>query len=127
MNDMQPKILIIDDDAASLALVKAALSQGQYDNVDAFLNSSEGQKSYRENDYDILITDLRMPILSGFDIITEVQSTLENKPDIIVLTAQAEADSAQRALDMGAQKVFFKPYKVAELLDAVDGLLAART
>jgi len=126
MNDMQPKILIIDDDAASLALVKAALSQGQYDNVDAFLNSSEGQKSYRENDYDILITDLRMPILSGFDIITEVQSTLENKPDIIVLTAQAEADSAQRALDMGAQKVFFKPYKVAELLDAVDGLLAAR-
>jgi len=126
MNDMQPKILIIDDDAASLALVKAALSQGQYDNVDAFLNSSEGQKSYRENDYDILITDLRMPILSGFDIITEVQSTLENKPDIIVLTAQAEADSAQRALDMGAQKVFFKPYKVAELLEAVDGLLAAR-
>ena len=126
MNDMQPKILIIDDDAASLALVKAALSQGQYDNVDAFLNSSEGQKSYRENDYDILITDLRMPILSGFDIITEVQSTLENKPDIIVLTAQAEADSAQRALDMGAQKVFFKPYKVAELLDAVDVLLAAR-
>ncbi len=127
MNDMQPKILIIDDDAASLALVKAALSQGHYDNVDAFLNSTEGQKSYRENDYDILITDLRMPVISGFDIITEVQNTLENKPGIIVLTAQAESDSAQRALDMGAQKVFFKPYKVAELLDAVDGLLAART
>ncbi len=127
MNDMQPKILIIDDDAASLALVKAALSQGQYDNVDAFLNSTEGQKSYLENDYDILITDLRMPVLSGFDIITEVQNTLQNKPDIIVLTAQAEADSAQRALDMGAQKVFFKPYKVADLLEAVDGLLAART
>jgi len=126
MNDMQPKILIIDDDAASLALVKAALSQGQYDNVDAFLNSTEGQKSYLENDYDILITDLRMPVLSGFDIITEVQNTLKNKPGIIVLTAQAESDSAQRALDMGAQKVFFKPYKVAELLDAVDGLLAAR-
>jgi len=126
MNDMQPKILIIDDDAASLALVKAALSQGQYDNVDAFLNSTEGQKSYLENDYDILITDLRMPVLSGFDIITEVQSSLQNKPDIIVLTAQAEADSAQRALDMGAQKVFFKPYKVADLLEAVDGLLAAR-
>jgi len=126
MNDMQPKILIIDDDAASLALVKAALSQGQYDNVDAFLNSTEGQKSYLENDYDILITDLRMPVLSGFDIITEVQNTLQNKPDIIVLTAQAEADSAQRALEMGAQKVFFKPYKVADLLDAVDGLLAAR-
>jgi len=126
MNDMQPKILIIDDDAASLALVKAALSQGQYDNVDAFLNSTEGQKSYLENDYDIIITDLRMPVLSGFDIITEVQNTLQNKPDIIVLTAQAEADSAQRALEMGAQKVFFKPYKVADLLDAVDGLLAAR-
>ncbi len=67
-----------------------------------------------------------MPVLSGFDIITEVQNTLQNKPDIIVLTAQAEADSAQRALEMGAQKVFFKPYKVADLLEAVDGLLAAR-
>ncbi len=123
MNEQQPKILIIDDDPASLALVKAALSQGKYDNVDAFLRSTEGQQAYLENGCDILITDLRMPEVSGFDIISKVQSSQQNKPAIIVLTAQAEADSAQRALDMGADKVFFKPYKVADLLEEVDRLV----
>lgn len=124
MNEQQPKILVIDDDPASLALVKAALSQGKYENIDAFLKSTEGQQAYLENDYDILITDLRMPVVSGFDIISGVQNSVKRKPAIIVLTAQAEADSAQRALDMGANKVFFKPYKVAELLEEVERLLA---
>ncbi|MEY8204680.1 MAG: response regulator [Bermanella sp.] len=120
----QPKFLVIDDDPASLALVKAALSQGKYENIDAFLHSPEGQAAYLETDYDVLITDLRMPVLSGFDIISEFKSRGKSNISIIVLTAQAEADSAQRALEMGADKVFFKPYKVAELLQEVERLLA---
>ncbi len=126
MMSTQPKIIIVDDDPASLALVKAALSQGHYEDVDAFINPIEAQKSYREKQYDILITDLRMPVLSGFDILADIKDINTDKPAVIVLTAQAEANSENRALEMGAKKVFFKPYKVAELLQEVGGLLAAK-
>ncbi len=122
----QPKILVVDDDPASLALVKAALSQGHYENVDAFISPIEAQKSYREKKYDVLITDLRMPRLSGFDILAEIKEIHNHKPSVIVLTAQAEADSEIRALKMGAKKVFFKPYKVSELLHEVGSLLATK-
>ncbi len=123
MNRKQPKIIVIDDDPASLALVKATLSQGGFKEVDTFLNPLEGQKAYQENQYDLLLTDLRMPVLSGYDIITELTNKQDNKPHIIVLTAQAEADSAKKALEMGAKKVFFKPFKVADLLEEVKRLL----
>ncbi len=123
MNNKQVKILVIDDDPASLALVKATLSQGDFDDVDTFLNPLEGQKSYQKNDYDLVLTDLRMAKLSGFEIIAEISKKQGGKPNIIVLTAQAEADSAKKALDMGAKKVLIKPYKVAELLDEVGRLL----
>ncbi len=123
MTRKQPKILVIDDDPASLALVKATLSQGNFDDVDAFLNPLQGQKAYQKNQYDLVLTDLRMPELSGFDIITEIGNIPGEKPIIIVLTAQAAAESANKAVQMGAKKVFFKPYKVIELLEEVERLL----
>ncbi len=119
MNRTQPKIIVIDDDPASLALVKATLSQGGFTDVDAFLSPLEGQKAYQKNQYDLLLTDLRMPELSGFDIIAEIENKQGDKPNIIVLTAQAESGSAEKALKTGAKKVFFKPFKVADLLEEV--------
>jgi two-component system response regulator HydG len=123
MNRKLPKILVVDDDPASLALAKATLLQGNFENIDTFLNPLEAQKAYQKNQYDLLLTDLRMPDFSGFDIIAQIGKKQGPKPKIIVLTAQAEADSAQQALNLGAQKVFFKPYNVAELLEEVERLL----
>ncbi len=123
----QPKIQIIDDDPASLALLKAALTQDHYEDVSAFLNSTLAQKSYSENKYDVIITDLRMPGLSGFDLLSQIgeaNKVNDHNPIVIILTAQAETDIAKRALSMGAKKVFFKPYKVSELLQELAKLLA---
>lgn len=110
------KFMVIDDDPASLALVKATLSQASYKNVDLFSDPKEAQKSYQTQHYDILILDLRMPRLSGFDILKEMKTIHAKSPRTIVLTAQAEADSAEKALALGAKKVLFKPYNVQDLV-----------
>ena len=110
------KFLVIDDDPASLALVKATLRQANYQNVDLFEDPKEAQKHYQKHHYDILILDLRMPRLSGFDILEEMKKIHDKTPRTIVLTAQVEADSAEKAMALGAKKVLFKPYNVKDLV-----------
>ncbi len=119
MNKENLKILVIDDDMASLALVKATLRQANYQNVDLFEDPQEAQKAYRTQEYDILILDLRMPRLSGFDILEEINSIHSKRPRTIVLTAQVETGSAEKALALGAKKVLFKPYNVQDLVSEV--------
>ena len=113
------KILVIDDDPASLALVRATLRQANYLNVDLFENPLEAQRAYQTTQYDILILDLRMPVLSGFEILEEMQAIHNKRPRTIVLTAQVEEDTAQKAMDLGAKKVLFKPYNVKDLVKEV--------
>ncbi len=123
MNNKSPKFLVIDDDRASLALVKATLSGQQYDNIDLFLDAQEAQKSYLANDYDILILDLRMPNLNGFEILREMQNLGAPSPNIIVITAYAEPENTKKALQLGAKKVFLKPFDVSELVKEIEQLL----
>jgi len=119
MNADDLSFLVIDDDPASLALVKATLGQASYSNVDLFDDPIKAQQSYQNKSYDILILDLRMPMLSGFDILKEINEIHKTRPRTIVLTAQVEADTADKALALGAKKVLFKPYNVKELVQEV--------
>jgi len=123
MNNKKPKFLVIDDDRASLALVKATLSQQQYDNIDVFLNAQEAQKSYQVKDYDILILDLRMPHLNGFEILREMQNSNKPTPSVIVITAYAEPENQTKALELGAKKVFLKPFEIGDFVKEIDFLV----
>ncbi len=124
MNNKSPKFLVIDDDRASLALVKATLSRQQYDDIDVFLDAQEAQKSYQAKDYDILILDLRMPHLNGFEILRELQSSSEPTPSIIVVTAYAEPENRSKALQLGAKKVFLKPFEIGDFVKEVENLVS---
>ena len=123
MNNKSPKILVIDDDRASLALVKATLSRQQYDNIDVFLDAQEAQKSYQAKDYDILILDLRMPHLNGFEILREMQNSNKPTPSVIVITAYAEPENEMKALQLGAKKVFLKPFEISDFVNEVEMLV----
>ena len=126
MKNKKPQFLVIDDDRASLVLVKATLSQQQYDNVDLCFNAQEAHQYYQNKDYDTLILDIRMPHVSGFDILTQLQNTKKPTPDVIVITADADPINKAKALQLGAKKVFIKPYSVEEFLQEINLLLQAR-
>ncbi len=126
MNSKKPTFLVIDDDTASLALVKASLSQLRYYDVDLFEDAHEAQKAYQTKNYDILILDIRMPHLSGIDILTELNNTQQTTTDVVVITAHAEREIKTKVLQLGAKKVFIKPYNVNNFLQEIKRLLDTR-
>ncbi len=116
MNAKSPKILVVDDDAASLILMRTVLSNENYLDVSLFLDPKKAQVSYHSIEYDVLIVDLRMPVLSGFDILQDLQKSHGSKSSIIVITANAEDGTETRALELGARKVIQKPFYIPDFI-----------
>jgi len=114
-----PRILVVDDDVASLVLMRTVLLAEHYLDVSVFQDAQKAQAAYQANQYDILIVDLRMPGLSGFDILRDLQARHDNRSSIIVLTANVEAGAEIRALKLGARKVFLKPFYIPDLIQEV--------
>jgi len=114
-----PRILVVDDDVASLILMRTVLLAEHYLDVSVFQDAQAAQAAYQSDQYDILIVDLRMPVLSGFDILRDLQAHYANKSSIIVLTASVEEGVDIRALRLGARKVFLKPFYIPELIQEV--------
>jgi len=114
--------LVVDDDVASLILMRTVLLAEHYLDVSVFQDAREARAAYLASQYDILIVDLRMPALSGFDILQELQDQQArhgNRSSIIVLTANTEVGAEVRALKLGARKVFLKPFYIPELIQEV--------
>ncbi len=121
VNVITPRILVVDDDSSSLFLMRKVLSAENFLDVDVdiFQDSKKAQVSYQTNEYDVLIVDLRMPVLSGFDILKDLQDNHEKKAAVIVLTANVEEGTENRALKLGARKVFHKPFYIPDFVHEV--------
>lgn len=106
-------ILIIEDDANIAELERDYLQLNGYQ-VDIVLDGATGLKKAVSGTYDILIVDLMLPQLDGFEIIKEVRKKLEIP--IIVLSARSEDIDKIRGLDYGADDYLTKPFSPAELM-----------
>lgn len=116
MKGRSPKILVVDDDAASLVLMRMVLLAENYFDVHVFLDAQEAQASYQSIEYDVFIIDIKMPILTGFDILKDLQASCVNKSSSIVLTAIAQEGTETKALELGARKVFTKPFYIPDFI-----------
>lgn len=109
------KILIADDDPAQRTLLSLCLEQGDY----AILEASNGLEAFeildREQDIRLVITDLDMPVMSGFDLISKVRESHLHYRYIIVLTSSEEKNSLVKALSLGADDYLAKPVMPEEL------------
>jgi two-component system, NtrC family, response regulator HydG len=111
------KVLVIDDDPDSLQSVAAALRRDGYD-VHPFADPQAGLDSLAEGGGDVVITDLRMPGLTGMDVIRHVVRRSPGVP-VIVLTAYGTVESAVEAVRAGASDYLMKPVGVPHLRAAV--------
>jgi len=127
MNASSPRIMVVDDDSASLYLMRKVLSADNFLDVevDVFQDSEKAQASYQANKYDVLIVDLRMPGLSGFEILQDLKDNHEKNAPVIVLTANVEEGTENRALELGARKVFHKPFYIPDFIHEVKAALEA--
>ena len=115
-------ILIVDDQEANIALLEQMLSEAGYKNVTATQDPSAVCELERKSCYNLILLDLQMPVMDGFQVIDGLK---EAKPDchtpILVITAQPK--HKLRALKAGARDFVSKPFDLTEVLTRVHNLL----
>lgn len=117
------RILIIEDDIKIAEAVKAGLEKAGYA-VDHMADGEAGQRRIEINhaDYDLVILDLMLPGIDGFQICKNIREKEINIP-VLILTAKLSTEDKVNALDCGADDYLVKPFSFEELLARVRALL----
>lgn len=132
MNDLRQRmldarILIVDDTPANVALLEMILGVAGYRNVRGLTDSRRVLDSYREEGFDLLLLDIRMPYMDGFEVMAQLAAAHdEGYLPILVLTAQTDRDTRLRALQSGAKDFVTKPFDQAEVLNRIGNMLEVR-
>ncbi len=111
---MRPRILVIDDERSILDTIQILLKSEGYDVVTS-QNGREALDDFETIQPDIVLTDIRMPAMSGLEILAVVQER-DPKVPVILMTAQASLQSAVQAVNQGAFYYLQKPFTNADLL-----------
>ena len=111
---MKERILVVDDDREMCALLSDVL-QGEGYAVTATGDSLEASRVLRREEFDALVTDLRMKGLKGLDLLEEAKKVAPLTP-VIIITAFGTIESAIQAMKMGAFDYITKPFQMDELL-----------
>lgn len=121
---MPAKVLVIDDDSSLRRVLEYNLQQEGYD-VYTAADGESGLKAFAEREPSVVITDLKMPGMSGFEVLSTVK---ERSPAtvVIVLTAFGAIDTAVQAMKLGAFHYLTKPFNRDELKLTVQKALQLR-
>ena len=121
-----PRLLIVDDEKSMRALVARAIAMDGHEIVTA-ADGAEALEilSNGQNAFDLLLTDIRMPVMDGIALALTAARDL---PDLTILLMTGFADQRERAsgLNAIAHDVISKPFSVADIRNAVADALAAR-
>jgi two-component system response regulator HydG len=110
----KPLLLLIDDEQ-SLVESLTVLLKGEGYEVVSELTGASGVKVFKEMTPDIVLSDVRMPKMSGIEVLDEIRKTNPNAP-VVLMTAQASLQSAIQAVNLGATHYIQKPFENDELL-----------
>ena len=110
-------VLVIDDDAHIRASLGTFLIARGHTVIEA-ANGAKGVEVVESQAVDIVITDVKMPGMDGFEVLRRVRSVAP-ETEVIVITGVKESENAFRALREGAFDFFNKPFKVEELHAAI--------
>ncbi|MCU0345195.1 MAG: response regulator, partial [Ignavibacterium sp.] len=120
-NNLMQSILIVDDDLNLCTVLKEELEEVGY-NAN-FVNSGfEAMDFLKNNQVDLVLLDLKMPAMDGFDVLKAIEQN-QIKAKVIVLTAYADVKSAIDSAKMGATDFISKPYDFDELLITITKVL----
>lgn len=114
------KILVADDEKDLARATRMILNYSGYD-VDVAYNGKEALEKVKNDNYDIIILDIMMPIMDGIEALKEMRKAGINTP-IILLTARAGIDDKVEGLDAGANDYLTKPFNKKELLARIRAL-----
>ena len=119
----QPTILIVENETSNRILIERVLSTRGYRCISAS-NGQEALNMLDREQVDLILTDLSMPVLDGYQTtqLIRARPTMANVP-IVAVTAYALHDENEAAMQIGCDEYLTKPFKPRQLLEVVDRLL----
>lgn len=107
MDDNKKRILVVEDDEEMRSLLKDFFEEDGFE-IDSVGNGSEAFRKLSKESFDLIITDIRMPGLTGLDILPGIKK-LQPEVSIIVITAFGSEEVRRKALERGATAYLEKP------------------
>ena len=111
------EVMLIDDDKECLNAMSKALDYFGFTNH-KFIDPSEALECYKTQKYDVIVTDYKMPSMSGIKLLEDIKS-LNLDACVIITTGYADTDAAIEALNNGAYAFFTKPLDIQKLADTL--------
>ena len=120
---MAKAILVADDDPDILSIVSMSLETQGYV-VHKATNGREAVDLARAHHPDLILMDMMMPVVSGYEAVSQLKADADTRDILIVgLSAKAMATDMERATDVGIDGYITKPFRIAQVLSVVESYL----
>ena len=118
------KLLVVEDDQKTMRLLKQGLGEHGFV-VDGCDNGVDGLESALSQAYNLIILDVMLPEMDGWDVLAQLRTSDRNTP-VVMLTAREAVEHRVRGLTSGADDYLTKPFAVSELLARINTILKRR-
>ncbi|WP_078578222.1 response regulator transcription factor [Salipaludibacillus agaradhaerens] len=115
-------ILIVDDEGEMRLLIKLCLSQENYTTLEAN-NGLEALNVIRENDIHLVLLDIMMPEIDGFELLKALREELDKRIPVILISALGDTDRVVKGLHLGADDYIVKPFEPKELVARITSVI----
>ena len=115
------KILVVDDEEGARDLFNTILTDEGYE-VSLANGGEEALGLFKSNVFNLVITDIKMPVMDGLQLLQEIRK-MGSKTDVIMVTAYGEVESYLKAMSLGAAEYINKPIRIKELKQIVHKVL----
>jgi PAS domain S-box-containing protein len=122
---LDARILIVDDQAPNVQLLEQLLGEAGYTQVSSTRKPQEVCALHRKHDYDLILLDLQMPVMDGFQVL-EVLKTVDAESYLPVIVLTAQPGHKLRALQAGAKDFISKPFDLVEVKTRIHNMLEVR-
>jgi DNA-binding NtrC family response regulator len=121
---MSTKVLIVDDEAEFASTLAERLALRKYD-VTAVNRSDDAIKTIRDHPPDVVLLDLRMPGIGGFEVLRTIKE-FDPTIEVILLTGQPKSESAEEGIPTGLFDYVVKPVDITELITKINNAYQKR-
>jgi len=115
------KILVVDDDMEMRKVLQSFLTKKGYE-VHLAKDATEACLQFGINNHDLVISDILMPGITGFDLIRMLKE-MSGNVDFIIVTGFNAPENRDEALALGARGYFIKPFETNKLLEVIETIL----
>lgn len=122
---LNASILIVDDQESNVTLLELLLAEAGYKKVSSTMESREVCALHRKNHYDLILLDLQLPEMDGFQVMEALKTNIDD-PYLPVIVLTAQPGHKLRALHAGAKDFISKPFDLTEVKTRIRNVLEVR-